>query len=106
MSDLTTPDRIMDRLREIEEDLSVRQNALESAARKWFILKREREKDRAVAFMRAAGTVAERNAQADMECALTGHEEEAEWEALRSVVRVLDTRASIGQSLLKAMGRS
>ena len=43
---------------------------------------------------------------ADRETAREGAEAEAEWEALRAVVRVLDTRASIGQSILKAQGRA
>jgi len=106
MTDLSAPQLVMARLTAIEEDLAVRQNALESAARHWVIAKREREHARAVAFLSADGTVAERNALADQATALDGREAEAEWEALRAVVRVLDTRASIGQSILKAQGRA
>jgi ectoine hydroxylase-related dioxygenase (phytanoyl-CoA dioxygenase family) len=96
----------MARLAEIENDLAVRQNALESAGMAWFKAKRDREKARATAFLRAAGTVAERSARAEEETAVDGMNEEAEWEALRAVVRVLETRASIGQSLLRAQGRA
>lgn len=101
VSDLSAPSAIMARLEEIDRDLADRQNALESAARKWFVAKRNRDRDRAVAFLSAEGTVAERQAQADRETAVDGSEDEAEWEALRAVVRTLETRASIGQSLLK-----
>jgi len=94
------------RLAEIENDLAVRQNTLESAALAWFRAKRDKEHNRAVEFLRAEGTVAERQAKADEQTALDGKQEEAEWEALRAVVRVLETRATIGMALLKAQGRA
>lgn len=93
------------RLEDIEADLQKREVALEDAARKWFIAKRDREKARAVAFLSAEGTIAERSAKADLETTVVGKEAEAEFEALRAVVRVLETRASIGQSLLRSMTR-
>lgn len=102
MSDLTTPAAVLERLAEIEEDLAARQNALERAAMTWYRVKREREKQRAIAFLKADGTVAERNALADSRLAAEGAEAEAEYEALKAVVRTLETRASIGQSILKA----
>lgn len=100
------PATVMNRLAEIENDLAARQNTLEAAGRAWFTAKRDRERARAVAFLSAQGTVAERNAIADEQTALDGRNEEAEWEALKAVVRVLETRASIGQSLLRSMGRA
>lgn len=103
---LDAPGPVMARLASIENDLAVRENALESAAMAWFRVKRDKEHRRAVAFMRAAGTVAERNAAADIETAMLGATEEAEWEALKAVVRVLETRASIGQSILRSQGRA
>ena len=103
--DLASPYEVMRRLAQIEEDLANRQLALESAALAWFKAKRDREHDRAVEFLRAEGTVAERNAIADRETAQDGKDDEALWEALKAVVRVLDTRASIGQSILRAQGR-
>jgi hypothetical protein len=96
----------MARLDEIERDLAHRQNALEAAGRSWFVAKRDREKRRAEVFLTSEGTVAERSARADVATALDGKDAEAEWEALRAVVRVLETRASIGQSLLRSMGRA
>lgn len=102
---LSHPGAVIGRLEEIETDLALRQGALEAAALGWFRLKRDREKARAVAFLSAEGTVAERNALADRETALIGVAEEAEFEALRAVVRTLETRASIGQSILRSQNR-
>ena len=104
--DLSHPAGVMARLADIENDLAARQNTLERAGMAWFRAKRDKEKARAVAFLSAEGTVAERTALAESQTALDGKNEEAEWEALRAVVRVLETRASIGQSLLRAQGRA
>lgn len=106
MTDLTAPAAVMARLSEIENDLAERQNTLENAGMKWFQKKRDREKARAVAFLAAEGTVAERSAIADRDTATDGKLEEAEWESVRAVVRVLEARATIGQSLLRAQGRA
>jgi len=105
MSDLSAPHLVMARLQEIERDLALRQNVYEQAAMKWFRAKRERDRERALAFLQATGTVAERNAIADRDTAMIGADEEAEYEAVRAVVRTLDARASIGQSILRAQGR-
>ncbi len=102
MSDLTAPHLVLARLADIEQDLAVRQGALESAASNWYRAKRDREKARAQAFMATDGTVAERNAEADVRTATDGRDAEAEYEALKAVVRVLETRASIGQSILRS----
>jgi hypothetical protein len=106
MTALDTPSAIQARLGEIDDDLAVRQNAYESAARNWFKAKRNREHDRAVAFISAGGTVAERNAIADRETATDGRDAEAEFEAIKAVVKVLETRANIGMALLKSQGRA
>lgn len=103
---LSDPAAVMARLEAIEEDLAQRQNEYEEAALDWFRAKRDRERDRAVEFMRALGTVAERQATADKATADKGKEEEARYEACKAVVRVLETRASIGQSILRAQGRA
>lgn len=104
--DLTTPAAVMERLSAIENDLAQRQNLYEAAAMNWYRAKRDREHKRAIAFIRADGTVAERNAQADTETSLYGKEDEALYEGLKAVIRTLEARASIGQSLLRAQGRS
>jgi hypothetical protein len=102
---MDNPGQVIARLEEIEQDLAKRQNLTEDAAKSWFRAKRDKEHRRAVEFLKASGTVAERNALADQETALDGKNEEAEWEALKAVVRVLETRASIGQSILRSQGR-
>lgn len=105
MTALDAPATISQRLDAIDHDLAIRQNALEAAALAWFRQKREKERARAIAFISAEGTVAERSAIADRDTSMIGVAEEAEWEALRAVVRVLETRATIGQSLLRSQGR-
>lgn len=100
-----TPDQIMKRLGDIEADLADRTQKLETAADEWFKAKRDREHKRAKAFLetKASGTtVAEAEATADRDTCLIGLDAEARYEALKAVVRVLETRASIGQSLLRA----
>jgi hypothetical protein len=106
MTDLSTPQQIQARLTAIDEDLAVRCNVLERAARTWYCAKRDREHDRAVSFITAVGTVAERNAMADAETSRIGRDAEAEFEAIKAVVRVLETRANIGMSLLRSQGRA
>jgi len=105
MSDLSSPALVMARLRDIENDLAQRQNDYEQAALDWFRAKRDQEKAWAEAFISAEGTVAERKAIADFATAEVGKEEEAAYEAVKAVVRTLDTRASIGQSILRAQAR-
>ncbi len=102
---LADPASVMRRLAEIEGELALRQNAWEEAAQAHFLAKREKEKRRGEAFLSAEGTVAERTAIADQATAVIGNVEEAAYEAQKSVVRVLETRANIGMSLLRAQGR-
>lgn len=106
MSDLSHPGAVMHRLATIENDLEIRQNDLEQAALDWFHVKREREKAWADEFLTAVGTDGQRKAKATSSTALIGMEAEAAWEATKKVVDVLGTRAMIGQSILKAQGRS
>lgn len=103
---LSAPAAVQARLEEIEVDLANRQGDYETAALSWFRAKRDREKRRAVAFIKAQGTVAERNARADEETAKIGVEDEAAYEAHKAVMRTLETRASIGQSILRSQARS
>lgn len=102
---MDSPGSVIARLEAIEEDLANRQNAFESAARAWVIAKRDKEKAHAVAFIAAEGTVAERQAAATEKTSLDGKREEAEYEAIKAVVRVLEARASIGQSILRSQSR-
>ena len=103
---LDNPGAVEARLNEIDNDLAKRLPALESAALQWFRLKRDKEHAWAVAYIKAEGPAHARKAIADCETAMVGKEEEALYEALKAVVRTLETRASIGQSLLRSQGRS
>lgn len=100
---MTDPGTVVRRLADIENDLALRQNAYEQAARNWVVAKRDKEKHRAEVFLTTEGTVAERSAHADKATAWDGKEAEAEFEAMKAVMRTLETRASIGQSILRSM---
>lgn len=97
----------MQRLEAIERDLAERQNLYESAAQRWYDAKRWIEKQRAKALLSSdESTVAEKRAQADLAAFdVEDATSEAEYEALKAVIRVLETRATVLQSLLKAHGR-
>jgi len=103
---LSTPQQVQERLEQIERDLANRQNALETSALAWFRCKRDKEKRWAQAYLSASGPVNERKAHADLAVAVVGVAEEAEFEAIKAVVRVLEARATIGQSLLRSQGRA
>lgn len=105
MTDLSTPHLIEVRLAEIENDLAVRQNSWESAARVWFRKLREVEKDRANAYVAADGSPTEKREAGSYAVGEDGGVEQAEYEALRAVVKVLEARAMIGMALLKSQGR-
>jgi hypothetical protein len=102
---MLTPQEIIARLEEIEQDLASRQNEYAEAAEAWVRKDREREQKNAEAYMAATGQVTDRKAAASNESATIGMEEEARYVGVRAVVKVLETRATIGQSLLKAHGR-
>jgi hypothetical protein len=108
MSLLGNPQAVMDRLAEIENDLAIRQNLYEDVAGKWFLAQRDIKRQWATALLTAGGTtVTERKAEADIVAATCpGSELEGEYEALKAVLRVLETRATIGMSILKAQGRA
>jgi glycine/D-amino acid oxidase-like deaminating enzyme len=99
------PQTVTERLEAIEHDLSERERDLYDAAMEWFKKKRDVEHDYAIAYLAATGTVDERKAKARKVIQFDGREEEAKYEAVRAVVRVLETRANIGMALLKAQGR-
>jgi hypothetical protein len=106
---LSNPAAVQERLEAIEADLAIAQNELEDVAMEHFTAKRNKEKARATRFIEANDgerSVAERTAIAERDTALDGVEAEARYEALRSKVRVLDTRAAIGMSILRAQSRA
>lgn len=105
--ELDSPQLVMSRLTDIERDLAGRQNAYEAAARDWFTARREIEREKARALLSAdEKSVTEKRARAEL-ASLTadGFEHEAEYEALRAVIRVLETRATICMSILKAQSQ-
>lgn len=108
----STPGQVMQRLNAIEHDLAERQNEYEEAASDRARLTRDWDHRMAVSITRAKGPNAEaRKAHAfvmavemdDLYQHLT--EAESTFEALRVVVRTLETRATIGMSILRAQGR-
>lgn len=99
---MDSPAKVMMTLQDIETDLSNRQNDLEGYATGWFQDKRDKERVHAEIFLASEGTVAERNAKADLESSAIGSASEAKYEACKAVVRVLESRAGICQSLLRA----
>lgn len=104
---LDNPQMVMDRLAQIEYDLALRQNGYEAAARDWYAAKRDIERARAEALLSAEDkSVTEKKARAEL-AALSqpGVEHEAEYEAYKAVLRVLEARSIICTSLLKAQGR-
>lgn len=98
----------MKRLAEIENDLAIRQNLYEDAASGWFSAQPGIKKAHAEALLGSDfPTVTEKKAKADIAAALApGADREGEYMALKAVISVLETRATVGMSILKAMGRS
>jgi hypothetical protein len=96
----------MRRLEDIENDLAETQNALEDAAMDWYLVKRNRVKTHAEAFIKAEGTVGDRTAHADLATADMGWEAEGRYEGLKAKARVLGDRAAIGMAILKSQGRA
>lgn len=102
---LSDPGSVELRLNEIDQELAEKANEYELAALLWFRAKRDKERQRAIEFRKATGSVAERTARAEEETALLGAEYEATFESLKAAMRVLETRASIGQSILRSQSR-
>jgi hypothetical protein len=118
MSDLP-PQMVIARLAEIDADLQSRQNEYEKAARDFARQTRELELHKAKAFMQAEGPVEQRKQEAILAMSAPAPGEdmastpyallkdaEARYEGCKVAVRVLETRASIGQSILRAQGRA
>lgn len=104
---LDNPAAVMARLADIENDLAERQNAYERAARTWYTAQREINRQRALALLTAdEKSITEKKARAELAAYdVEGAAAEAEYEALKARVRMLETRATIGMSILKAQAR-
>lgn len=111
---MLSPDQIMGRLEEIEKDLGERQNEYAEAAENRHKLVRDFELRAARAGLAArADTATEKKWKALVEIAAADdslYEDlanaEGAYEGAKAAVRVLETRANIGMSLLKAHGRA
>jgi hypothetical protein len=102
-----TPGQIVERLEQIEADLAVRQSKGETAAENFYRAKRDYELAFAIKFMDATGTATERKQKAikamqDDPAHFDLIEHEGAYEGWKAATRTLETRASIGQSLLRA----
>lgn len=112
MTSLSHPAAVMERLGAIENDLAERTNDYETAANDRARLIRDWEKRLAIARKSAKGNDADARKAAALVTATEQDdlyerltEAESTFEACKVVVRVLETRASIGQSILRAQGR-
>jgi hypothetical protein len=104
----------MGRLQDIERDLADRQNDWERAAGQQIRLKRDWELRFARAFVSQPSNLTVQERKANALIALAASEDslyedyiaaEGQAEGLKAVVNVLQTRATIGQSLLRSMTR-
>ncbi len=97
---------IENQLTKILEDLERRggegEDSYSYAAYQWFTTKREKELKFAQYFVEAEGSADARKAEATIKLEDFGVKEEAVFEARKIVIRSLEERASILQSLLKA----
>lgn len=99
--------QVRDRLEEIDRDLAQRQPEFEENARTYFKAKRDWEAALASAYVKAEGkNQEERRARALLSLMRDPAYKalviaEADYEATKGVMRTLETRASIGQSLLR-----
>jgi hypothetical protein len=103
---MLSPTQLMTRLEAIEADLANRQNDAEQAAEKWFVAKRDKERERATAFIAAQGPMELRKAIAELASIDMGKEEEGKWHGTKAAIDVLEARAMIGMALLRAHGRA
>lgn len=103
--DLSDPGIVVNRLAEIENDLALRQNELEAAASDFAYRKRDFEREYASAFLSLTdGSIEEKKQRARLavEGDLPYAHAQGKYEGLKAVVRVLEARASIGQSILRS----
>ncbi len=102
---------VMQRLSDIDSDLEAMiSEEEEHPAAAYYREKREFERQYAETYLGKEGTVEERRQKTIVALYQSGHYKqlvvaEAAWEAWRAKEKVLEARASIGQSLLRAMGR-
>lgn len=101
-----TLEQIIGRLESIEADIETRQHKGESSAENFYRAKRDHELEYAKKYMDASGSVTERKLKATRALEhdptyLALLEAEGAYEGWKAVMRALEQRASIGQSLLR-----
>lgn len=113
MTEHGSPAAVMARLSEIEADLANRMGGLEQAADDRARALRDWEKRIAICGVKAKGASADVRKSHALVAAIEQdelHEQladaEARYDALRSVTKVLEIRATIGMSLLRSHGRA
>lgn len=113
MSDHSASGGVIGRLEEIEKDLAERQNRYETAAGERARLIRDWEKRLAIHGKTAKGTSADVRKATAQAAAMEQDDlfdrlsdAENRYDALRVAVKVLEVRATIGQSILRAQGRA
>lgn len=102
-----TVQQITERLENIESDIQARQEKGEGAAEDFYRAKRDYELEYAKKFMDASGTVTERKLKATQALEQDpAHfdlmQSEGAYEGWKAAMRALETRATIGMSLLKS----
>jgi hypothetical protein len=105
---MNDPATILRTLQAIEQDLANRQNDFSEAAGKRARLVREVEYEQAVAFAKAPGNTTEKRERAKVAVgASQAYKDltaaESTYDACKAAVGVLETRASIGQTLLRTL---
>ena len=107
------PGAVLGRLAEIENDLAERMNEYETAAGDRARLIRDWERRLAISTATAKGGDANARKQAALVMASAQddlydrlRDAEGAYAALHAVVRVLETRATVGMAILKSQGRA
>ncbi len=99
---LSHPAGVLERLEQIEWQLAEAENDFEVAAMAWFKVRRLRAHQEATAFVSAQGTDTARRLAAKAVGADVGWEDEARYEILKTKIRTLSDRSTIGMSILRA----
>lgn len=103
---LSSPAEVQERLEAVDTELALRLNDLEEAAMTWFRIKPKRERMWAESYIRVDGPAHIRKVAADSSVANEEWAEaEGRYEVLKVIVRGLESKASIGQSILRSQSR-
>lgn len=101
-----SPVEVQQRLAEVDAQLALAQNQLVEVSLAAGRAERDAAVEKERAYAAAPGTATERKVIADAAAAQIGVDDRAKWDAYKLLVRVLESRASIGMALLKSYGRA